>query len=133
MEKVLRGRTPSKTTPRNRSFLAISGRMKPRLPGFSASETTTSVPVDVVDLRGGVGLKISVQTGLDGSDRNGHFGFSTMNTPDLFAEQNGKKCAFSLLGLVGNVSLAALAVVEVGQCAEQLIGVYAEQGTVIAR
>ena len=27
--------------------------------------------VDVVDLRGGVGLKISVQTGLDGSDRNG--------------------------------------------------------------
>ena len=87
--------------------------------------------VDVVDLRGGVGLEISVQTGLDGSDRNGPLRVLDNEHAGLVRRAEREEVRVLTLGsLVGNVSLAALAVVEVGQSTEQLIGVYAEQGTV---
>ena len=89
MEKVLRGSTPSNTTPRNRSFLAMSGRMKPKLPFFSASETTTSAPwiksilTSLCSARKASRPVWMVATGM------AHFGFSTTNTPFFSAETNG--------------------------------------------
>ena len=71
--------------------------------------------VDVVDLRGGVGLEISVQTGLDGSDRNSPLRVLNNEHARLVRRAEREEVRVLTLGsLVGNVSLAALAVVEVG-------------------
>ena len=87
--RFLRGSTPSNYNAAEQVILGDVRQDEAEVALFLGERDDNVRAVDKVDLDVLVLGEEGVQAGLDGRDRDGHFGSSTTNTPFFSAETNG--------------------------------------------